>query len=231
MSPRYTLCLCALALFCVGACAPPDSGYFPVEPGYEWVYDISRKTPDMISPVAQKSILRNLPARVIDGVTHYPKIHANGKTYYFTRSEAGVGRGAPETEGAELVIGYPLQVGNTWSAASGLYLFELPKKLGNEWGRIGRNLELDYEIASLSDQMEVPAGYFPRCLRVDASGILYLPRRLMLGIRIIRVEQSQWYAPGIGLVKMTRKEYAVPNLYPSEYTQELASFTRGRSRI
>ena len=231
LSSHGAVCLCALILFGVGACAPVDTGYFPVASGYEWAYDISRKTAEMSRPLEQKSIMRNLPRQLIEGVAYYPKIHANGKTYYFTRSEAGVGREAPDTERAELIIGYPLQVGHEWRAVSGLYLFDLPKKLGNEWGRLGRNLELDYEIASLTDQVEVPAGYFPRCLRVDASGILYLPHRLMLGVRIIKVEQSQWYAPGVGLVKMTRKEYAIPNLYPSEYTQELASFTRGRTRI
>ena len=221
----YTsFCLCAVLSLLLYACDRRATGHFPLAPGYEWAYDISRTFPELAGSVTQKSIVRNLPARTVDDITYHPQVHANGKTYFFTRSTDGISRQAPGDDGAELVIGYPLSVGTEWSAAAGLHLFDLPKKLEENWDRISRGLVLDYTITSLDDPVDVPAGYFPRCLRIDAVGFLDLPRRLMLGIRIIKVEQTQWYAPGTGLIKMTRKEYAIPNLYPSEYTQVLASF-------
>ncbi len=213
-----------VVLLFVPSCSSPDTDYFPTTPGYEWTYDISRTFPEIAGPVTQKSIVRNLPARTVDGITYYPQVYANGKTYFFIRSTDGISRKAPADDSAERVIGYPLSVGTEWSAASGLHLFDLPKKLEENWYRISRGLVLDYTITSLDDPVDVPAGHFPRCLRIDTVGFLDLPRRLMLGIRIIKVEQTQWYAPGTGLVRMTRKEYAIPNLYPSEYTQVLASF-------
>ena len=219
-------CLYGIIIACIPACAPPDTGYFPTTPGYEWHYDINRKTPDVQHGIIQKSIVRNLPARTVDGVTYYPQLHANRKTYYFTRTGDGVSRRAPGAGEAGQVIGQPLQVGTEWSAASRLYLFDLPKKLDDNWGTLSQNLTLDYTITSLDEQVDVRAGRFANCLRIDAVGFLDLPRRLMLGIRIIKVEQTQWYAPGAGLVKMTRKEYAIPNLYPSDYTQTLTAFRR-----
>lgn len=222
----YTRCLYGVVLLLLSSCSSPDVSYFPTAPGHEWTYDIRRIVPEFNEPIIQKSIVRNLRARTVDGITYYPKAYANGSIRHFTRSADGIGRGDPGHEGADPLIGYPLSVGSEWSAGSRLYLFDLPKRLEGAWDRISSNLELDYTITSLDDPVDVPAGYFPRCLRIDAIGFLDLPSRLMLGIRIIKVEQSQWYAPGVGLVKMTRKEYAIPNLYPSEYTQVLTSFKR-----
>ena len=222
----YMRRLYGFLLLLLSSCSSPDTSYFPMAPGHEWTYDISRIVPEFNEPIIQKSIVRNLPARTVGGVTYHPKAYADGSIRHFTRSTDGISRSNPGHEGADPVIGHPLNVGNEWSARSRLYLFDLPKRLEGAWDRISSNLELDYTITSLEDSVDVPAGYFPRCLRIDAIGFLDLPSRLMLGIRIIKVEQSQWYAPGVGLVKMTRKEYAIPNLYPSEYTQVLTSFKR-----
>lgn len=222
----YMRCLYGIVFLFIASCSSTETGYFPTAPGHEWTYDIRRIVPEFNEPIVQKSIVRNLPARTVGDITYYPKAYANGSIRHFTRSADGISRSNPGHEGADPVIAHPLNVGNEWSAGSRLYLFDLPKKLEGAWDRISSNLELDYTITSLDDPVDVPAGYFPRCLRIDAIGFLDLPSRLMLGIRIIKVEQSQWYAPGVGLVKMTRKEYAIPNLYPSEYTQVLTSFKR-----
>ncbi|MCY4337455.1 MAG: hypothetical protein OXD47_01495 [Gammaproteobacteria bacterium] len=221
----HRCCWCGILSAVIPACAPPDTSYFPVTPGYEWRYDISRKTPEIRRAITQKAVVRNLPATTVDGVAYYPQLHANRKTYYFTRTEDGISRRTPGAEEARQVIAEPLQVGTEWSAPSRLYLFDLPKKQVVNWRALSRAMTLDYTITSLDERLDVPAGRFTGCLRIDAVGFLYLPRRLMLGIRIIKVEQTQWYAPGVGLVKMTRKEYAIPNLYPSEYTQALIAFS------
>ena len=215
-----------VVLWLLSSCSSPDTGYFPTTPGHEWTYDISRTSTENQSPIIQKSIVRSLPATTVDGITYYPMMYANGTTHYFTRSTEGIVRSAPGREGADPVIVHPLRVGSEWSGASQLYLFDLPKKLEGAWERLSSNLELDYTITGMDEHVEAPAGYFSGCLRIDAIGFLDLPTRLMLGIRIIKVEQTQWYAPGVGLVKMTRREYAIPNLYPSEYTQVLTSFKR-----
>ena len=172
-------------------------------------------------------IVRNLQSQRVGGLRHYPKIYANGRKYIFIRSVEGISRLSPAEGRAELVIGYPLSMDTKWSSAARLQLFDLPRSQEENWSRLGRNMTLDYTITSLDEAVRVPAGYFSRCLRIDAVGFLDLPRRLMLGIRIIKVEQTQWYAPGVGLIKMARREFALPDLYPSEYTQVLTSFKQG----
>ena len=212
----------ALLLLC--ACEGPAAGYFPVEPGYEWNYDVSRTKPLLQGLVTQKLIVRNLRPRVEGGNTYYPKIYANGRTYFYTRSAQGISRMSPGDDGVEQVIGAPLSEGTTWSSTARLQLFDLPKELEDGWNGLSRYMTMDYTITSLDETVNVPAGHFSRCLRIDAVGFLDLPQRIMLGIRRFKVEQTQWYAPEVGLVKMTRREVAIPNLYPSEYTQVLTSF-------
>ena len=220
-----SFCLFGTLLLC--ACDRPAAGYFPVTPGYEWNYDISRTMPVIQGVVTQKSIVRNLRPRTVGANSYYPKIYANGRKYFFTKSTEGISRTSPGDDRVEQVIGYPLRVGTEWSNTARLQLFDLPKKLEDGWDGLSRNMTMDYTITSLDESVKVPAGHFSRCLRIDAIGFLDLPQRLMLGIRLIKVEQTQWYAPEVGLIKMTRREYATPNLYPSEYTQVLTSFKQG----
>ena len=219
-------CLLA-ALFLAGACAgpePPRADYFPTLPGYQWEYDISRKTPILLEPVLQKSIVLNLKAETRAGVRRYPKRYANGGKRFFTKSATGVWHDGAGENGRAQLIAYPPEPGTEWSAPSRLYLFDLPKKLDEGRKLISRDLTLDYAIASRAETVEVPAGRFSDCLRIDAVGFLDLPRRLMLGIKVIKVKQTEWYAPGVGLIKKTRQEYALPNLYPGEYAQVLTAF-------
>ena len=220
----------ALLLLCA-ACAPGDDDYFPTTPGYEWVYDISRTVLRSSEPLRQKSIVRNLRAENVGAQRYYPKIYASGEKRYFTRTGDGVAYRRSGAQPPALILSYPPEPGANWRALSQLYLFELPEKPGQDRDRIRRDqtkpaLTLEYTITGTDDVVEVPAGRFARCVRVEAQGFLDLPARRGPGIRSIKVEQTQWFAPGVGLVKMTRREYAPPGLYPARYTQALAAFSR-----
>ncbi len=226
-SAYLAMFLAGALLLLLSACDRPAAGYFPVEPGYEWNYDVKRTIPPLQGLVTQKIIVRNLHPVVEGGNTYYPKIYANGRKFFYTRSTEGIGRTSPGSGSVERVIGFPLSEGTDWSSTARLQLFDLPKKLADGWNGLSRYMTMDYAVTSLDEAVNVPAGHFSRCLRIDAVGFLDLPERIMLGIRMIKVEQTQWYAPEVGLIKMTRREFAIPNLYPSEYTQVLTSFKRG----
>lgn len=216
-----------VVLLLAGACAgpePPRDDYFPTLPGYQWEYDISRTTPILLEPALQKSIVLNLEAETRAGVRRYPKRYASGGKRFFIKSATGVWHDGAGENGRAQLIAYPPEPGTEWSAPSRLYLFDLPKKLDGDRKLIGQDLTLDYAIASRDETVEVPAGRFSDCLRIEAIGFLDLPRRLMLGIKVIKVKQTEWYAPGVGLIKKTRQEYALPNLYPGEYAQVLTAF-------
>ena len=68
----------------------------------------------------------------------------------------------------------------------------------------------------------MPAGRFDDCIRVEATGVTLVPAdRGSLEVEV-KVTQTEWYAPGVGLVKSTRLEAAEsPFLRNGEYLQEL----------
>ena len=81
-------------------------------------------------------------------------------------------------------------------------------------------ISLVYRIVGLHGLMQVPAGRFDNCVRVEAAGTMPVEERTR-GIKQITIEQTEWYAPDVGLVKMTRKEYTTPDKIKAEMTQEL----------
>ncbi len=214
-----------LLLWLLACASPPeDTEYFPTHPGYEWRYDLSRLIPNVPEPLSQKAIVRSLTVETIDNTPHYPLLYANGKKYFLIKSDDGLIRKRPGEDTGEIVLGKPLAVGTRWTSPSALFVFNLPQKPGGNRDGLDGDLSLEHTITSLNETVNVPAGSFHHCMRVDARGFMDLPKRLMLGIKTIKVEQTKWYAPGVGLIKQTRKEYALPHLYPGELTQVLTAY-------
>ena len=62
------------------------------------------------------------------------------------------------------------------------------------------------EILSFQDIVNVPAGQFDNCMKVVMTGSSYKDAGNYVGLTLVSVEQTNWYAPGVGLVKMERLE-------------------------
>ena len=50
------------------------------------------------------------------------------------------------------------------------------------------------------------AGRFENCMRVEISGNAFTDAGNYVGITIVRLSETNWYAPGVGLVKSVHKE-------------------------
>ena len=96
------------------------------------------------------------------------------------------------------------------------------------FGVIVRPVTVTYKIEDTDDTVTVTAGTFGHCLRVHGKGYLFAGRTLQefMGIDTINIDQTEWYAPGVGLVKSVREEYTQPNEFRNTYTRELQSYTR-----
>ncbi|MGI9230087.1 MAG: hypothetical protein ACR2P9_09560 [Gammaproteobacteria bacterium] len=219
-------------LLCIAGCdEPPALEYFPLQEQMEWQYQISKTI--LNESFTQRSIIRSLEHTMVDGRKLYPQILANGKRYHFFVTDQGIHRLAQDNATTSLILKFPLQAGTEWTEPTRLFLFTLPKNpsgadriQSDEMFKLSDGLQLDYEISSLDETVESQAGRFYNCLRVDAIGLLRLPGRMMLGVRTIKVRDTEWYCPGVGLVKKIRQEFALPLDYPTEYRQELTGFTR-----
>ena len=223
LAPLFAFALAGLAPLggCERAAAPQ---YFPLREDLEWQYRIEKTV--LSERVTQKSIVRSLEAVTTEDGKMYPRVLANGKRYRFFVTDQGLYRLAADNARQNLILGFPLQKGTTWIAPTRLFLFTLPTTGAEEMLRLSRDLQLDYEISSVEETVESEAGRFHNCLRVDAVGLLRFPRRVTLGVRAVKVRDTEWYCPGVGLVKKIRHESAAPLGYPAEYRQELIRFAR-----
>ncbi len=217
-------CRIALLLL-VSACEPRAAlDYFPLQAGLEWHYQIHKTI--LNKGFTQRAIIRSVPAEIVDDKTRYPQVSANGKRYHFFTDKDGLYRLRPDGKTQIRVLKYPLQPGTAWTVPTRLFLFDLPRQLADDMRKISRDMTMDYKISSMEDALATPAGRFYDCMRIDGIGFADIPKHLMLGIRTVKAEETQWYCPGAGLVKQVRKEYALPAQYPTEYTQELIGFER-----
>ena len=61
-------------------------------------------------------------------------------------------------------------------------------------------------VEATDDTINVPAGLFHGCVRIRMQGYAYKNAGNYIGVNIVSVNETSWYAPGIGLIKMVREE-------------------------
>ena len=94
--------------------------------------------------------------------------------------------------------------------------------------KIVAEIPLEIEIESLSETVTVPAGRFENCLKVSMEGFVFKNAGNYIGLTMVSVEQTNWYAPGVGLVKMERLETTQRKaLDKGTLSVELAKFESG----
>ncbi|MFQ5659002.1 MAG: hypothetical protein ACE5GZ_01140 [Gammaproteobacteria bacterium] len=211
-------------LFLLYGCSKHHQDYFPLGNHAWWEYTITRTVDS--KQLTQKYVVATLPPREINGITVFPRKSASGSIELYTKSNNGIVRLRSLEDTGMQVLRYPLQVGTKWKGSSRISFLEIPGQNRAEiWATTGP-VQLEYRIEAINETVEVPAGIFLHCVRIEGRGHLNTKRALKLfaGVRTIRVEHTDWYAPGTGLVKSVRQETASPNTINGNYTMELESF-------
>ncbi len=204
--------------------APSDDSPFPDEPGRWWYY----RTGTVIrgEPQEQRFYVKNLRS---NGPTFIQRRQAKWDHMYVHTARGIVHQGYIDRtsgrarEAGALVLPARPVVGAKWTASSQLGLIE-SRTFAPEDRLRGRHLpvELEATVASTDAAVDTPAGHFAHCIRVDSQGTAtVLTDRAHTEVQVT-VEQQDWYAPGIGLVKTIRREHADSNfLRDGSYALEL----------
>ena len=210
----------------LAGCERQASDYFPLEENLVYEYSILQTVNAEIHQA--RLIIANLPAISTGDEIFYPRRTAAGTMLYFQKRPGGIYYlGDPGVAG-HIILKYPLLQNTTWRSASDVYVLKNRHESfagGEAFISLGGMLSLNYRIAGLHDLVQTPAGRFENCVRVEASGSMRVEERTR-GITSINIEQTEWYAPDIGLVKMTRKEYTIPEKIKAEMVQELLEIRR-----
>ena len=207
--------------------------YFPLRPGWQWEYALHITTADGASRA--RYFLTNLQPYRIGGTVTMPRRTPAGETYFYVEDAGGVQRVAELMAGQALktyaapqtVLQYPPAAGARWQAKTRTAVLQVISHTEGKLFRVEAPLMLNYVVDSTDDTVTVPAGRFVHCLRVQAQGKTIADLRRHLGVIEVRVSSTQWYAPGVGLVKAERREVAPFSTLPAgEYDMELAALRR-----
>lgn len=217
-------------LFAMSACADKPPSYFPLETGYSWHYQLQLTT--MAGTEKQKYYVSSLPAQIIDGKTTYIHRSLTGTQILFRQTDAGVSRvGFVVADGASLktvvdeylVLPNNPQVGAEWDSVALTQTLTSGKPQGMQ---VMAKVPVKNQIESIDDVVKVPAGNFQYCIRLHTSGFAFNSSLHFIGRTLVEIDQTSWYAPGVGLVKSVLIETTTSDaLSRGELIMELESFS------
>ena len=227
--------LAATATLLVACGGTPAPEYFPLNPGLRWDYAIHEKSPvvDQVQPMT----LRNLDTATRDDVRYARRLASDGNEYWLTTGDSAVLRAGTRTaidfeprmdESARIVMQLPPTVGQAWETETRPYILERIWPFRERFVQDeSKKITLRMQVAALDDVVEVPAGKFERCLRIEGSGVLNVLADARIGASEVPVTHTEWYAPGVGLVKLLREEKLdTTQIVGGEIRMELLRFER-----
>lgn len=208
--------LAALALLVssLPGCKTDSTDYYPLDAPRWWYFAVDATVLDE----AQHSryLMQNAGlAPGMDNTVHLQTAQA-GSADFLRRQDGGVARIASLRPGMRgprsdspprVVLPALLKPGSAWQTHSTLALVEsrtfeprdrlIPRRLP---------VTLEMRVVGMDATVEVAAGRFADCLEVEGQGVAEVPTDRGNGTASVAVEVREWFAPGIGLVKLERRE-------------------------
>lgn len=216
MLKPFLVGLISLALVSCSKVAGND--YFPLSEGTAWTYSLDFAMPDgknkkqiSIRTLGESSFktedaeVDGVVRRTSDGTEYFVQERSDG--FYRVGKRVVVETKPQADKTARLILpkGKNLRVGYTWTLDTSPYVMHWMPPFIEANGSI-KPFDLVFEIASLDETVQTPAGVFEKCVRVDAAGKMVFYADASLGYQEILINHSEWYAPGVGLVKLERDE-------------------------
>lgn len=212
------VCMLLLAL---GGCGvePEPTPFFPIEPGRSWSYRVTTEHGESVK-TSTYSASTFSPDIAADSVPDAPprpywaKRDSNGTEFYFALTENGVERFAKRrvvdfVPMADLprrpVLPVPARTGAVWAIDSVAYLVGKTGVYGDHT-ETSWPVRLTFTINAIDAEITTPAGTFSQCLEVEGSGKIELYLDGRRGFVEVPIVQREWYAPGVGLVRLERTE-------------------------
>ena len=228
---RLQLLLVSCVLTACGA--PPSPEYFPLESGLRWEYRVHEQN-RLVDKVERLS-LRNRDAQEHEGQRYVRRLASDGNEYWLTVSDGSLQRRglrtaidfAPRMDvHPRTVLQLPPATGQAWEVETRPYILERAEPFRERFSQDdSKRIVLRMQVAALDDVVEVPAGKFERCLRLEGTGLLNVLADARIGASEVPVAHTEWYAPGVGLVKLVRTETLdTQQIVGGTVTMELLSF-------
>lgn len=206
--------LCCLSL--LQACdKPATDDYFPLNQGLRWEYQLTIEHPERLETKALS--IESAGETTFKNQTVSIRQTSDGTDYYLARQADGIYRVAkrtlveskPQPDAIPRMV-LPLPIaqakGKTWSAISQPYLIERVFEGMDVMTADSLQFPMTYSVLSLDETVELPAGKFSHCVLVEGQTDLSLYADARTGHSTVPITTREWYAPGVGLVKLEREE-------------------------
>lgn len=213
----YLVIAFILSSFLLSSCSKNSDTYFPLEQGLRWGYDVRLETMDGVRE--QKYYYSSRGKQTLNDKNVYVKQSMQGNLLYYIEDETGLHHLASvdrnvsregelqEFNNAERsIFQYPLEEGKQWQELSITRLLVKTGPPQKTEFKILAEIPVDVEIVSMNETVTVPAGTFNNVMKVTTSGSQYWNAGNYVGLTIVGIEETAWYAEGVGLVKFERKE-------------------------
>jgi hypothetical protein len=219
VQPSRALCIATTALAAaLAGCqpAPPGSGYFPLEPGHRWHYDV--KTEHENNIVEHEPLtLTSLAKGEFEDKPAWRRRSESGVDYWLRMDDSGIYRVASKSDLEEepkrddkprYVLKAPLVVGTQWQATTTAYLLKRRQEFPREIRHTHPAVNMNYTLEAVGLKVDTRVGTFDDCLRVKGVAQIRLFADPVVGWRDLPLTTTEWYCKGVGLVRLVREEPA-----------------------
>ena len=220
---RWRLAVCALLpvlpLF-LGSCGDSsERDYFPLAPGWSWNYGVISDIRN-VGKFHGHNLVANGTTVTVDGEKTTPRMYQDGHVFYYASRDEGIllvaerpaWQDAKPVQPDQWVIKYPLAIGTSWPVWSETRL--LRRQVFSPTAVVSvpvvAPIEINYTVEAVNDTVKVRAGTFHDCLRIKGHGEAVVDMGVRVGEVEIIIDTTQWFAPGVGLVKVIRQEDSRP---------------------
>jgi hypothetical protein len=195
--------------------SPGDDALFPLAKGKRWTYRVSTVIDEAESTQRETLVLDNRGSDTIDGAASWRRRSDAGIEYWLRSDATGIYRIASRNplerepqldKPRRYVLQKPYAVGTEWEAPTTAYVLARKNEVPREVRYIHKAFPMHYRIEALAEKVKTPAGEFEGCLRVAGRAEIRLYVDAMFQWRDIPLTTVEWYCPGVGLVKLERKE-------------------------
>ena len=234
-APAACAALALLALLAGCGQRSPGADLFPLESGRRWTYEVRTDWEDQ--RVERETRVFEALGRddsLNDGQNSWLRRSNAGMDYWLRADDTGIYRVASRSmvqaepqadEGRRYVLKAPLAVGTQWAAPTVAYLLQRRQGFPAEVRHGVAPVLMNYAIEATGQAVDTRAGRFEGCLRVAGKADLKLFADPVLGWKDLPLLTTEWYCPGVGLVKLQREEHAgSPMLLGGTVTMELLSW-------
>lgn len=207
------LLICILGL--LGCSSEPEPlDYFPLQEGLSWKYQVSNSS----KPEQGLYSVSNLGTTQVNGETAIVRRTNDGRDYYLVTKADGIYRYASRTlfeaypvvdDPPRMVLPIPFDdLERNWSSKTASYIIRriAPSTITSVERPTNNYFRMHYRVAASNIAVSVPAGNFDNCLLVEGEAKMTIFADPLTGYEDVVVKTKEWYAPGVGLVKLERTE-------------------------